>query len=112
MSDKAEGKKPASGGPSSTSGSGVGTPKGKGKGVDPEVKQAIKDNMKQVLNKLGNITDVIVKRHEQLNGPGGSTEPPKVVSSLEKAHDILKKLDWCHKLMTSRLLLFDLITTI
>lgn len=94
MSDKAEGKKPASGGPSSTSGSGVGTPRGKGKGVDPDVKQAIKENMKQVLNKLGNITDVIVKKHEQLNGPAGASgEPPKVVSSLEKAHDILKKLD-------------------
>lgn len=93
MSDKAEGKKPASGGPSSTSGSGVGTPRGKGKGVDPEVKQAIKDNMKQVLNKLGNIADVIVKKNEQMNGPGGSNEPPKVVASLEKAHDILKKLD-------------------
>lgn len=94
MSEKADGKKPASGGPSSTSGSGVGTPRAKGKAVDADVKQVIKENMKQVLNKLGNITDAIVKKNEQMNGPGGSAnEPPKVVASLEKAHDILKKLD-------------------
>lgn len=90
MSDKKSGEGASSGGAS-----GSDTPKKNGKGkqqlMDPNLKAVIKENMKQVLNKLGNITEVIVNKNKELKGD--SAQEPAIVKSLEKAHQIMKKLD-------------------
>lgn len=62
------------------------------KGAVPlEAKKIIKDNMKQVLNKLGNITEVIVEKNNELKGVGKDTS--NLVRSLDEAHVVLDKLD-------------------
>lgn len=76
------------------SGSGTETPTQKvyKKGAVPkEAKKLIKDNMKQVLNKLGNITEVIVEKNNELQGKGKDTT--QLVKSLDEAHVVLDKLE-------------------
>jgi len=62
------------------------------KGTVPlEAKKIIKDNMKQTLNKLGNITEVIVEKNNEMKGAGKDTS--NLVRSLDEAHVVLDKLD-------------------
>jgi hypothetical protein len=78
----------------STSSSGATTPgKAKGKEVSSsqEIKMVVKDNLREVLGKLGNITDVIVKKNMELKGESESTSPIK--ETLEKASEMMKKLE-------------------
>jgi hypothetical protein len=89
---KVPGNKPAP--PESAVSSGTATPTKKllyQKGVvPPEAKKIIKDNMKQVLNKLGNITEVIVEKNNEMKGTDKDTT--NLVRSLDEAHVVLDKL--------------------
>jgi uncharacterized protein YgiM (DUF1202 family) len=78
----------------STSSSGATTPgKNKGKEVSSsqEIRTVVKENLREVLGKLGNITDVIVKKNMELKGESESTSPIK--ETLEKASEMMKKLE-------------------
>ena len=59
--------------------------------VDPEMKTVITENLRQVLRKLSNIADVVVKRNIELKGENAA-EPP-VVDALKKANEAFKKLE-------------------
>ena len=59
--------------------------------VDPKMKKVITENLRQVLRKLSNIADVVVKRNIELKGEN-ATEPP-VVDALKKANEAFKKLE-------------------
>jgi len=59
--------------------------------VDPKMKRVITDNLRQVLSKLGNIADAVVKRNIELKGEN-APEPP-VVDALKKASEAFKKLE-------------------
>jgi hypothetical protein len=65
--------------------------KGRAPFVDGKMKQIVKDNLKQVLVKLGNISDVIVKRNIELQGEDAPT--PLVVDALAKANEAFKLLE-------------------
>lgn len=55
------------------------------------MKKVITENLRQVLRKLSNIADVVVKRNIELKGEN-APEPP-VVDALKKANEAFKKLE-------------------
>nr|PNR30720.1 hypothetical protein PHYPA_027036 [Physcomitrium patens] len=58
--------------------------------VDSAMKDVITSNLKMVLGKLGNVTDMIVKRNKELGGEN-ATQPP-IVEALKEANIAFKKL--------------------
>lgn len=67
--------------------------KGKGKKpfVDPKMKDVIVANLKKVLGKLDDITEIIVTRNKELGGE--NVKQPKIIEALREANAAFKKLE-------------------
>ncbi|KAG0557003.1 hypothetical protein M758_11G091600 [Ceratodon purpureus] len=59
--------------------------------VDPKMKEVITANLKVVLGKLTNVTDLIVKRNKEIGGE--NAKQPKIIEALNEANVALKKLE-------------------
>ena len=59
--------------------------------VNPIMKEVITANLKMVLGKLSNVTDLIIKRNQEIGGE--NAKQPKIIEALNEAKVALKKLE-------------------
>jgi hypothetical protein len=59
--------------------------------VDAKMKEVITANLKMVMGKLTNVTDLIIKRNKETGGE--NAKQPKIIQALNEANVALKKLE-------------------